>query len=55
MNHDEWYEALTQEEKDSLDVKICWECWHTFDDNPEKNVCKTCEEWVVQYEDDVFV
>lgn len=48
----EWWLSLTQEERDSFELRICEECTRVFDDNPMKNVCKTCEEWVSVYMED---
>lgn len=28
-------------------VNNCRECGNFFDDNPSKNICKTCEDWIV--------
>lgn len=42
----EWWNSLTEEEKASLSVTICNNCYHGFDDNPNKQVCKKCEEWI---------
>jgi len=25
----------------------CIECGNVFDDNPNKDICKTCEDWIV--------
>ena len=49
-----WYDSLTQEEKDSLDVRLCRECYHVNKDNPKKPICKTCENWIVE-ETDLYV
>jgi len=29
-------------------VNNCDECKHDFDDNGDKSLCKTCEDWIVQ-------
>lgn len=29
------------------DDPICDECGQQFDDNPDKSICKTCEDWAV--------
>ena len=29
----------------------CDECKHDFDDNGDKSLCKTCEDWIVQGND----
>jgi hypothetical protein len=28
-------------------TQICLECRNAFDDNPGKDICKTCEDWLV--------
>lgn len=43
VEYDNWYASLTQEERDSLQVSLCVGCYHGFDDNPRKLLCKTCE------------
>lgn len=42
---EEWWNSLTEEEKASLSVSLCNNCFHGFDDNPGKEICKTCYEW----------
>ena len=42
----EWWDSLTDEEKESMRVSICNRCYHGFTDNPGKQVCKACEDWV---------
>lgn len=48
----EWWASLTEEERQTLKMSICHECYQGFDDNPGKQICKTCEDWMVTYYDD---
>lgn len=52
--YDAWYNSLTEEERISLGVRLCRECYHAFDDNPTRLICKTCEDWIVE-ETDLYV
>lgn len=55
VEYGNWYASLTQEERDSLQVKLCRECLHSFDDNPTRLICKTCEDWIGMEIDDLYV
>lgn len=55
MEEDSWYASLTQEEKDSLRVKLCVECLHSFNDNPGRILCKQCEDWAEVETNDLYV
>jgi hypothetical protein len=45
----DWWESLTQEERDSFDVRLCKNCYHGFlptDDDREQEVCPDCVDWL---------
>lgn len=46
LQSQEWWDSLSEEEKTSLSISICDNCYHGFDNNPGKQVCKACEEWI---------
>lgn len=55
VEYNNWFSSLTQEEKDSLQVKLCVECLHSFDDNPGRILCKQCEDWAEVETTDLYV
>lgn len=54
----DWWESLTDEEKESYSVKLCNNCYHAFravDDDQEQEVCYNCVDWLDDYDCDLYI
>ena len=48
---DEWWNSLTEEEKASMRLSICTQCYHAFENNADKDLCRDCDNWLTDYDE----
>jgi hypothetical protein len=49
---EEWYNSLSEEEKASLNVVLCDNCYRGFEEyDPDNTICPDCVDWLDVYEE----